>query len=96
MFSVDKVYHFSYYIKDEITNSKLCKRLIFSGHTLIPYIIYHSTYPGIITTWGAFVWVIIFISICQCKTELFVFSADCVYNTVNSCYLNKETCKLCY
>mgnify|MGYP001482049847 CR=1 FL=1 len=96
-------YHFSIYInKGEVTS--IVKVFWFvdvlSIHTLIPYIIYHSTYnnyyyyTGIlsVTSLIAFYY---FNIISVNHNIIHVIASFGVYNAINSCYLNRDTCYLC-
>ncbi len=74
---------------------------ILSIHTLIPYIIYYSTYNNYYYYTGI-INVILLITIYYFNLVivnhniLHVISSFGVYNAVNSCYLNKATCQLCF
>lgn len=96
-------YHFSSYInKGEVTG--IVKVFWFvdvlSIHTLIPYIIYHSTYNnyyyyiGIlsVTSLIAFYY---FKLINVNHNIIHIIASFGVYNAINSCYINKGTCYLC-
>ena len=96
-------YHFSYYIKDELTGIVNYFRWIdiIAVHTLIPYIIYYSTYhnyyyyTGLVSV--CMLILIFYFNIISIKHRVIhVIASFGVYNAVNSCYLNKETCKLCF
>jgi hypothetical protein len=74
---------------------------ILSIHTLIPYIIYYSTYNNYYYYTGI-INVILLIAIYYFNLVivnhniLHVIASLGVYTAVNSCYLNKDTCHLCY
>ena len=96
-------YHFSSYINNGEVNGivKLFWFVdILSIHTLIPYIIYNSTYnnyyyyTGIlsVTSLIAFYY---FAVIDVNHNIIHVIASFGVYNAINSCYLNRDTCYLC-
>ena len=73
---------------------------VLSIHTLIPYIIYHSTYNNYYYYTGL-ISVISLIALYYFKllivnhNIIHVIASFGVYNAINSCYINKDTCYLC-
>ena len=73
---------------------------VLSIHTLIPYIIYHSTYnnyyyyTGILSV-ASLIAFYYFNVINVNHNIIHVIASFGVYNAINSCYINKDTCYLC-
>ena len=96
-------YHFSSFINNgEIKGIVYFCWLIdvISIHTLIPYIIYHSTYnnyyyyTGIVSVISLIA--LYYFNVLNVNHNIIhVIASFGVYNAVNSCYINKETCYLC-
>ncbi len=96
-------YHFSSYInKGEVKGIvKLFWFVdILSIHTLIPYIIYHSTYnnyyyyagiSSVITLIALYYFKVINVN----HNIIHIIACFGVYNAINSCQLNRDTCYLC-
>ena len=98
------VYHLSSFMNNyEVKGIVHLFRFIdmLSIHTLIPYIIYYSTYNNYYYYTGI-INVILLISFYYFNllvvnhNILHVIASFGVYNAVNSCYLNKDTCHLCF
>lgn len=96
-------YHFLSYINKGEVNGivKLFWFIdILSIHTLIPYIIYHSTYNnyyyyiGILSVVSLIIFYY-FNVISVNHNIIHLIACIGVYNAINSCYLNKDTCYLC-
>ena len=96
-------YHFSSYINKGKVEG-IVKLFWFvdvlSIHTLIPYIIYHSTYnnyyyyTGIISV-ISLIALYYFNVIIVNHNIIHIIASFGVYNAINSCYINKDTCYLC-
>lgn len=96
-------YHFSSYINNGKVEG-IVKLFWFvdvlSIHTLIPYIIYHSTYnnyyyyTGIISV-ISLIALYYFNVIIVNHNIIHIIASFGVYNAINSCYINKDTCYLC-
>ena len=73
---------------------------ILAVHLLIPYITYHSTYHNY-HYYTAMTCVLVLIALFYFKVInvkhriIHVIASFGVYNAINSCYLNKDTCYLC-
>lgn len=96
-------YHYTYFIKDELTGMVNYFRWIdiVAVHTLIPYITYYSTYHNnyYYTGIGSICLLItlFYFNLIRVKHRIIhVIASFGVYNSINSCYLNKETCQLCH
>ena len=98
------VYHLSSFMNNyEVKGIVHLFRFIdmLSIHTLIPYIIYYSTYNNYYYYTGV-INVILLIAFYYFNllvvnhNILHVIASFGVYNAVNSCYLNKDTCHLCF
>ena len=96
-------YHFSSYInngKVEGIVKLFWFVVVLSIHTLIPYIIYHSTYnnyyyyTGIISV-ISLIALYYFNVIIVNHNIIHIIASFGVYNAINSCYINKDTCYLC-
>ncbi len=98
---------FNYHFSSFINNGEI-KGIVYifwfldvlSIHTLIPYIIYHSTYNnyyyynGIISVISLIA--LYYFNVINVNHNIIhVIASFGVYNAINSCYLNKETCYLC-
>jgi hypothetical protein len=95
-------YHFMYFISDRFTDTVYLFRYIdmLAVHTLIPYIIYHSTYHNYYYyTAMASVFLLIalfYFKVVEVKhSTIHVIASFGVFNAVNSCHLHKDTCTLC-
>jgi hypothetical protein len=95
-------YHFMYFITGRFTNTVYLFRYIdiLAVHTLIPYITYHSTYHNYYYyTAMASVFLLIalfYFKVIEVKHEMIhIIASFGVFNAVNSCYINKDTCTLC-
>ena len=96
-------YHFSSYINNgEIEGIVYLFWLIdiISIHTLIPYIIYHSTYNNYYYYTGILSVVLLvvfyYFNVLNVNHNIIhIIASFGVYNAVNSCYLNKDSCYLC-
>jgi hypothetical protein len=96
-------YHYSSYINNGEVKGivKLFWFLdVLSIHTLIPYIIYHSTYnnyyyyTGILSV-TSLITLYYFKVINVNHNIIHVIASFGVYNAINSCYINNDTCYLC-
>ena len=73
---------------------------IIAVHTLIPYIMYYSTYNNIFY-YSAMGCVLLLVSIYYINivklshSIIHIIASIGVFNAINSCYLNKNTCHLC-
>lgn len=96
-------YYFIYFVTGEVTGTAYLFRCmdIIAVHILIPYIIYHSSYHNYYY-YTAMASVFLLIAIFYFKVitvkhhVIHILASFGVFNAVNSCYLNKDTCKLCY
>jgi len=96
-------YHFMYFITDRFSGTVYIFRCmdIIAVHTLIPYIIYHSTYHNLYY-YTAMSSVFLLIALFYFKVievkhyVIHVIASFGVYNAVNSCYINRDTCALCH
>ena len=95
-------YHFTYFITDRFTDTVYLFRYIdiLAVHTLIPYIIYHSTYYNyyyyIAMTSVFFLVALFYFKVIEVKHKIIhVIASFVVFNAINSCYINKDSCTLC-
>ena len=95
-------YHFMYFITGRFTNTVYLFRYIdiLAVHTLIPYITYHSTYHNYYYyTAMASVFLLIalfYFKVIEVKHEMIhIIASFVVFNAINSCYINKDSCTLC-
>ena len=85
-----------------LTNKTIIFRYIdiIAVHTLIPYIMYYSTYNNIFY-YSAMGCVLLLVSIYYINivklshSIIHIIASIGVFNAINSCYLNKNTCHLC-
>ena len=85
-----------------LTNKAIIFRYIdiIAVHTLIPYIMYYSTYNNIFY-YSAMGCVLLLVSIYYINivklshSIIHIIASIGVFNAINSCYLNKNTCHLC-
>ena len=73
---------------------------VLSIHTLIPFIIYHSTYNNYYYYTGIFSVISLiafyYFNVINVNNNIIhIIASFGVYNAINSCYINKETCYLC-
>ncbi len=95
-------YHFIYFIMDKVNNTVYIFRCmdILAVHLLIPYITYHSTYHNYYC-YTSMTCVLVLIALFYFKVinvkhkVIHIIASFGVYNAINSCYLNKDTCYLC-
>ena len=96
-------YHFLSYINNG--EVKVIVKLfwfvdVLSIHTLIPYIIYHSTYNNYYYYTGIFSVISLiafyYFNVINVNHNIIhVIASFGVYNAINSCYINNDTCYLC-
>ena len=96
-------YHYSSYINNGEVKGIVKLFWFFdvlSVHILIPYIIYHSTYnnyyyyTGIVSV-ASLIAFYYFNLIHVNHNIIHVIASFGVYNAINSCYINRDTCYLC-
>ena len=98
---------FNYHFLSYINNGEV-KRVVklfwfvdvLSIHTLIPFIIYHSTYNNYYYYAGIFSVISLiafyYFNVINLNHNIIhIIASFGVYNAINSCYINKETCYLC-
>ena len=95
-------YHFAYFLIGSVTGTVYIFRCmdILAVHILIPYIAYQSTYNNyyyyIALTCVFLLIALFYFRIIEVKHQVIhIVTSLGVFNAVNSCYINKDTCMLC-